>query len=347
MKHRLIIFFSVFILMVVIPFIAMGPERSGTSVMAVCNKNEKINMDSQGKNKIEKKQENNMEGGEENKIDLNTFKLFDKSTNTVIEVNDKDFLYGAVVCEMSPGFEIEALKAQAVASYTFFCRERNASRGNPKEELKGADFEVDIENWKYYTTKDKMRSRWGSNFDSYYKKVTEAVDSVEGEILTTESGEPILAAYHAISSGNTERCSDVFGGEAPYLEAVASPGDLFAPNYLTKAEVSIDEFKSAIMSLNHDAGFGDDLSQWIGEIERTSSGMVKKINIGGVDFSGSEIRSAFSLRSADFEIKQEEAKFVFTVRGYGHGVGMSQYGAEYMAKQGASYKEILDWYYKV
>ena len=347
MKHRLIIFFSVFVLMVIIPFIAIGPEESGASVMADYNKNEKVNIEPQKKDKTEEQKEDNREGGETKEHSLKTFKLLDKSTDTVLEVKDNEFLYGAVVCEMSPAFEVEALKAQAVAAYTYFCRERNASRENPKEELKGADFEVDTENWKYYTTKDKMMSRWGSNFDSYYKKVIEAVDSVAGEILTTESGEPILAAYHAISSGNTERCADVFGGDVPYLEAVASPGDLFAPNYLTKAEVNADEFKNTIISMRQDANFGDDLSQWIGEIERTNSGMVKRINIGNVDFSGSEIRSAFSLRSADFEINLDDDKFIFTVRGYGHGVGMSQYGAEYMAKQGASYREILDWYYKV
>lgn len=343
MKHRIIIFFSAFILMVIIPFVAMGTNKSGTEVMAVCNKNEKIDVETQKQNK----KEDNCNNSEENNNNLNTFKLFDKSSNTVLEVNDKDFLYGAVVCEMSPTFEIEALKAQAVATYTYFCRERNASRENPKEDLKGADFEVDVENWKYYTTKDKMMIRWGENFDLYYKKITEAVDSVAGEILKTEDGEPIFAAYHAISSGNTEKCTDVFGGDAPYLEAVASPGDLFAPNYLTKVEVGIEEFKNTVVSMNQSVILGDDLSKWIGNVERTNSGMVRKISIGNIDFSGSDIRNAFSLRSADFEIKLEDNKFVFTVKGYGHGVGMSQYGAEYMAKQGATYKEILNWYYKM
>ena len=132
------------------------------------NKNEKIDVETQKQNK----KEDNCNNSEENNNNLNTFKLFDKSSNTVLEVNDKDFLYGAVVCEMSPTFEIEALKAQAVATYTYFCRERNASRVNPKEDLKGADFEVDVENWKYYTTKDKMMIRWGENFDLYYKKIS-------------------------------------------------------------------------------------------------------------------------------------------------------------------------------
>ena len=144
-----------------------------------------------------------------------------------------------------------------------------------------------------------------------------------------------------------QKCTDVFGGDAPYLEAVASPGDLFAPNYLTKVEVDIEGFKNTVVSMNQSVILGDDLSKWIGNVERTNSGMVRKISIGNIDFSGSDIRNAFSLRSADFEIKLEDNKFVFTVKGYGHGVGMSQYGAEYMAKQGATYKEILNWYYKM
>lgn len=346
MKHVLAVLFSAFMLMAVIPFIAMGSGRPYTEVMATYNKNDATKVEENKKDcSVEEKTENEVK---ENKFENNsTFKLLDKSSGNVLEVDDKEFLYGAVVCEMLPSFEIEALKAQAVAAYTYFCRERNAIRKNPREELKGADFEVDIDNWKYYTTKEKMISRWGDNFETYYDKITKAVDSVAGEIIKAEDGEPILAAYHAISSGNTERSADVFGGDVYYLDAVASPGDLFAPNYQTKVEMSIDEFKNTLISNWQDIELGDDPSQWVGGIERTKSGMVKNVSIGNKVLTGSEIRSAFSLRSADFEISISEDKFIFTVKGYGHGVGMSQYGAEYMAKQGASYSEILNWYYKV
>lgn len=345
MQHILTVLLSLFILMAIIPFIAMSSRKSYTEVMATYNKKDYVKEEENKKDCSVEEKSNKIQ---ENKSESNsTFKLLDKGSGNILEVDDKEFLYGAVVCEMPPSFEVEALKAQAVAAYTYFCRERNAIRKNPKEELKGADFEVDIDNWKYYTTKEKMMSRWGNNFNTYYDKITKAVDSVVGEVIKAEDGEPILAAYHAISSGSTERSADVFGGDIYYLEAVASPGDLFAPNYQTKVEMSIDEFKNTLVANWQDIELGDDPSQWVGEVERTKSGMVKNVSIGNKVLTGSEVRSAFSLRSSDFEIILSKDKFIFTVKGYGHGVGMSQYGAEYMAKQGASYSEILNWYYKV
>ena len=350
MKNKIYISFFLFILMTVIPLISIGRGEKSMLVTAYSD----IKQSTSESIEVLKSQEKveTKKPKEESQIQIKTedksiFKLLDKSHDNVIEVSDKEFLYGAVVCEMSPNFELEALKAQAVATYTYFCRERNSIRETPRESLKGADFEVDTENWKYYTTKENMQSRWKDNFDYYYKRVTDAVDAVFGEVIKTEAGEPILAAYHAISGGNTEKCEDVFGGNVSYLAAVASPYDKLAPGYNTKVEINVDEFKDIIMSNYKDAYFDDDYSKWIGDAKRTESGMVKEINIGGINISGQEIRNLFSLRSANFSLELVENNFVFNVKGYGHGVGMSQYGAEYMAKQGASYSEILNWYYKV
>lgn len=272
------------------------------------------------------------------------FKILDTSTNEVISVNDRDFEYGAVAYELSPTFHPETLKAQAIASYTYFCRARENEIANPSDALKGAHIKANLQEGEIFVSKEKMKERWGNDFDKHFENIKKAVDEVLGQKIIYND-EPILAVYHAISSGNTEFCRDVFGGDLSYLQAVPSPGDSFAPGYQTEKEVSTDDFKKIIKDLNNDIQFSDNPATWIGSSERTQSGTIKTINICNTSFSGNDIRHAFSLRSADFQTSFQNDKFIFTVRGYGHGVGMSQYGAEYMAKQGASYKEILSWYY--
>lgn len=274
----------------------------------------------------------------------NVFKIYDTSKDKVVSISISDFLYGAVAYELSPSFHEETLKAQAVATYTYFCREKESNRSNKDSSLKGADFKADLEKGQYYLSENKLKERWGSNFEKNFKKIKDAVDNVIGQKIVYEN-EPILAAYHAISSGKTEYSRDVFGGDLNYLKAVPSPGDMFAPGYQTKNEVDIETFKNKLAASNSKIEFLEDPTSWLTDIQKTESGRIKNIKICNQDFSGDDIRNIFSLRSADFNISFEDNKFVFTVFGYGHGVGMSQYGAEYMAKQGASYKEILNWYY--
>lgn len=268
-----------------------------------------------------------------------TFRLYDKSSNKIIKVSGKELIYGTVACEMLPSFEEEALKAQAVASYTYFMRMKDEKRNNKY------DAEVDTLNWRYYVTKDQIKEKFKDLFEPYYNKITKAVDEVYGEYMAYDN-KPILAMYHAISSGNTENSEDVFGEKLLYLQNTPSQGDLFAPNYMTMKRVTQGEFKKIIKNKYQNIDFGSDPSQWIKNIERTSNGMVKKLDICKQNLSGGEVRSLFSLRSSNFDISFDNDEIVFHVRGYGHGVGLSQYGAEYMAKQGANYKEILSWYYK-
>ncbi len=271
------------------------------------------------------------------------FCIMDESTGNILRVADKEFMYGALVTEMPPLFEREALKAQTVATYTYFSRSREKfrrSNNNPND----PEFNVNTEKWLYYVPQEKMREKWGKNFDLYYSKVKEIVDEVFGEVLL-DNGELILAAYHAISSGETEKCVDVFGGDLKYLTNVSSPGDKLVPNYKTTVEVSKQDFINMISDKCKDFNFNSDISGWVGEINRSGSGMVKEISICGKKFRGQDIRTMFSLRSSDFDINFDDNKFIFTVRGYGHGVGMSQYGAQYMAKEGKDYLEILSHYY--
>ena len=273
-----------------------------------------------------------------------SFCVLDESTGNIMNIPDEEFLYGVVSTEMPAKFENEALKAQAVASYTYFCRARNLERSKNGE--KKYDFTVDTQKALNYITKDQRKSKWGNRFDEYEEKIENAVNSVLGEIIEDE-GEPILAAYHAISSGRTEKSEDVFGGSVKYLTNVESPGDKIASGYETTTKIDSEKFKEILSLKFSDLKFDTLPEKWVGTLKRTEGGMVKEIDICGENFKGTEMRSMFALRSSDFDLwfDKVENKFVFKVRGYGHGVGMSQYGAQYMALEGSDYKKILSWYY--
>ena len=317
--------------MILIPIIAVGGQNGNIKGM-VLNREDSENgstVDCAGQ----------IEGG-----NGRYFCLFDEATGKTIKVSDREFMYGALITEVPPTFHEEAMKAQAVAIYTYFSRNRDKVRSSKTWFPGKAEFSINTSKWHYYVPKEKMKAKWGNSFDKYYSKVKEVVDSVYGQVIKDE-GDLILAAYHAISSGKTERCCDVFGGDLRYLTVVESPGYLLAPNYQTTCEFTTEEFKNKILRHCKDGKTDNPESEWIKNMVRTDSGMVKEIELCCHKFTGLEVRNIFSLRSADFDIKYQDGKFIFEVRGYGHGVGMSQYGAEYMANQGSDYKQILAWYY--
>ena len=142
--------------------------------------------------------------------------------------------------------------------------------------------------------------------------------------------------------GKTENSRDIWGGELPYLKAVSSPGDKLSPDYASEVSVSAEELKR---KLGSECTLSGDPAAYFGEPERTDSGSVLTVSVCGNEITGGKIRSIFNLRSLNFSVKYADGNFVFTVLGYGHGVGMSQYGANYMAKQGSDFKEILTYYY--
>lgn len=268
----------------------------------------------------------------------------DEKSKQILTVSDRDFLYGAIVTEMSPTDQPEALKAQAVAAYTYYSRIRNEQHTKPTAALNGADFVADTQNWNIYVTRDQMKARWGTNFDTYYNKLTTIVDAVYGQTLQS-SGQLITATYYAISAGKTEAAADIWGSDCSYLVPVASPGDIYANGYQTTVTLTADQLKTAAQKQWPTLALTGDASKWIGTSKRTNSGSVETIVIGGQTVKGNDVRTAFGLRSANFTVIFADNKFTFTVKGWGHGVGMSQVGADYMASQGAGYKEILAWYY--
>jgi len=258
----------------------------------------------------------------------------------VAEYTMAEYLPCVLAGEMPALFEADALKAQAVAARTYIMY--SVGRTNPNH----PDAAVcdDPTCCKAHSGVEAMRESWGDKFDEYYQKLRAAVFETDGEYLVYEN-EPILAAFHSSSAGMTESSGAVWG-DVPYLVSVDSPetaGDV--PNYNSVVEVSPDELKSVILAEYPDADFSGEPESWLGGISKNDSGRTAAVVIGGAEITGTRMRTLFSLRSAAFEISYADGRFVFSVTGYGHGVGMSQFGANVMAKQGADYKDILSHYY--
>lgn len=275
---------------------------------------------------------------------VDAFLILDESSGEVIEVSLRDFVRGAVAAEMPVSFHSEALKAQAVAAHTFALHNHYVQRQSPDPALKGADFSADPSNLKVYTTEEAARAFYGESADRSWSKICKAADSVLSYILEYEE-EPIVAAYHAISAGQTEDAANVWTGSAPYLHPAESEGDLLAPDYESTVKVTAEELRAALEKSYPDIALGADPAQWLGGEERSESGYVVQIQVGDGLLHGLELRNLLDLRSHNFKVAYEDGVFTFQVLGYGHGVGLSQYGADFLARQGYSFREILENYY--
>ena len=163
--------------------------------------------------------------------------------------------------------------------------------------------------------------------------------------MVDSQNQPIVAAYHAISSGTTESAENVWGNELSYLVPVDSSGDIHAQGYQKTVTFSKDELKKLLETYQPTPNLSQDPSEWLSILERSGSGYVTLIRVGDVQMSGIEFRELLGLRSSDFDFSFDGETFTFTTTGYGHGVGLSQYGADYLARQGKTYQEILEHYY--
>lgn len=263
-------------------------------------------------------------------------KVLATASGQVTELSLREYLIDSVAAEIGGAAEAEAIKAQAIACHTLLLYKKahkDASLG-----------EADISDISHkLLTTAEQQEKWGDNYQAYREKTEKCIEEVENKILCFD-GEPIMATFFSISNGKTENAENVWGKAVPYLVSVDSPDDKLAADFSSVVSVSAEEFKKALSDKG--ATPGEKKEKWIGDTVLNSTGTVKSITLCGKEFSGTEIRSIFSLKSATFSVKYEDGKFVFTVSGYGHGVGMSQYGANEMAKKGNTYDEILTHYYK-
>ncbi|MDE6520971.1 MAG: stage II sporulation protein D [Ruminococcus sp.] len=272
------------------------------------------------------------------------YKVLDITSGQVLTVPVRDYIIGAVCAEMPASFETEALKAQAVTAHTYAERQRNIERESPSSELCGADFSNDTSKYQGYLTDSQIQYYYGSNYDEYYKKISSAVDDVLPYILTFNS-EPAIAAFHSMSSGKTESAENMWGTPVEYLVPVDSSYDTSAPRYMEEVRIDKSALKTRLENVFEGLKLGYNATEWVIPAEISESGTVLTALLGDTVVTGNEIRSALGLRSADFDVKYTDTEVIFTTKGFGHGVGMSQYGANAMAKEGKSWQDILNHYY--
>lgn len=250
----------------------------------------------------------------------------------------EEYLIGVVASEMPADFEPEALRAQAVAArtYALYC----ARTGKHTD----ADVCTDYRCCQAWKSGDAMRESWGEAYPEKLARICGAVESTAGQYLQFE-GQAAFTAFHSSSAGFTESCGAIWS-DLPYLVSVSSPesGDN-VPNYVSRISVSADGLRDALLLLRPEADFTAPPEKWVGEISYDGSGRVSRAVIAGTEFPGVKLREAFSLRSTAFTLDYADGVFTFTVTGFGHGVGMSQYGANVMASDGADYRAILAHYY--
>ena len=251
----------------------------------------------------------------------------DRIDNVMLE----DYVVGVVAGEMPVSFDMEALKAQAVASRSYVLRKLNDNRD-------GSYDVVDTTSNQVYFDLDDLKNNWQDNYINYLNKVREAVNATAGEYLEY-NGDVANTMFFSTSNGYTEDCSVVFSSDVPYLRSVESNWDSSVnSNFNYVKEVSLKEFYN-MLGLT----FNNKLNIII--LKRSNSNRVISLKINGVNFSGSDVYNRLKIRSTDFNITQNGDKIIIKTKGFGHGVGMSQYGAYGMAKAGYNYKEILSHYY--
>jgi stage II sporulation protein D len=258
----------------------------------------------------------------------------------VEELTVSDYLWSVLAAEMPASFELEALKAQAVTARTYTAWKMQTSQANHPD----ADVCTDSTCCQAYLSRAQAAAAWGEQAAAYEQKLAAAVADTDGEILTYQ-GQPIQAVFFSSAAGRTQDAVAVWGNEVPYLVGVDSPEGEDVPNYHTQVTLSAEEFRATFLDSYPAADLSGTPGSWFENFVSTASGAVDSVDVGGVTVRGTQLRRLFSLRSASFTVETGEDTVTFQVTGYGHGVGMSQYGANTLAGQGKTYQEILQWYY--
>ncbi|MDN4071619.1 stage II sporulation protein D [Fictibacillus terranigra] len=249
----------------------------------------------------------------------------------------EEYVKGVVASEMPADFKLEALKAQALTARTYIARmlDNTDQGGN----LPGGAAVTDSILHQVYKNDDELKKQWGDEYPEKMEKITKAVAATRGKILTYD-GKPIFASFFSTSNGYTENSEDYWGTKYPYLKSVKSPWDRDTPKFEQKQEIPLlDVEKQLGVVIQKDGEVGK-------VIQRTAGNRIARMAIDGKTFKGKEVREKLGLRSADFTLTKKKQEVIATTKGFGHGVGMSQYGANGMAKDGKNYKQIVKYYFK-
>lgn len=278
-----------------------------------------------------------------NEIDKNSLqtkntekiKVYNPEIEIIENIGIEEYIKGVVAAEMPASFEQEALKAQAVAARTYTLKKIEENENISEEDIEQA-----------YLSKEQLKQRWGNNYNTYWNRISKAVNDTKSLVMTYND-EMIDAVFHSTSAGYTENSENIWSEALPYLKSVDSHQDENAPDFVTEVNFTSKEVIGSLQNLYSDILFTDaPLLQQIQIVERSQAGYVLQIQVGNKILTGKQVREALNLKSSNFIITQKGEEIVFITRGYGHGAGMSQYGANYMAKEGSNYEEILKHYYQ-
>lgn len=262
--------------------------------------------------------------------------------DTTEQMTLERYLTGVVRGEMPAAFEMEALRAQAAAERSYVYYQLAAGR---KDAHPDADFCTDHTCCSAYLSETAAREKWGGDFAPWNTRVEQAVSDTDGQVVLY-NGRPILAVFHSSSAGRTAAAGDVWSGDLPYLVSVDSPeGEETVPNYYSTVTFTAAEVKEKLLAAHPELKLSGTPDRWFGAAAENGSGRVETVSVGGTDIEGTELRRIFGLRSACFTVAADSESVTFRVTGYGHGVGMSQYGANQLAREGKTWQEILEWYY--
>ena len=276
-------------------------------------------------------------------FDGQTLPILNSDTNKVEQVPLEEFVLGSVASEMPITWPDEALKAQAIASRSYALA-RVALNNNSDPNLQGAAFSASPKQRLGFVRTEQMKEMWGKDFEQNYTRLKALVDSTAGTALQF-NGAVALACYHAISAGKTESSENVWSSALPYLSGVDSPLDMTSPDYTVTTQMSSQDVLQTLQKKFPDLQLAEDPASWFGQPSFTPAGYIQTIPVGTATLKGTEVREALGLRSACFTISYADGTFTFTTKGYGHGVGMSQYGAYTLALTGQSHQAILAAYY--
>ena len=324
---------AIIVFMIAMPIFIMKPKVSAkistNDVEKITDTNEVVEASTKQNNNII------MKGNE-------IIRVYITETGEIEEVNLEDYICGVVSNEMPANFEKEALKAQAVTARTYLASKK-LNRCTLHE---GIDI-CDSTHCQVYTSKEKRLEKWGADYaNEYWNKIKEAVDETSGQVLSYEGELVLYPQFFSTSSGQTENSEDVYLGEIPYLRSVASTGEESAPKYTSDKTLKISDFvyllNSNFTNLNVTV---ENIKNNFNIKLSSAAGGVIKLNINNVEIRGVDFRKALSLNSTNFTYEFNGDYITFHCKGYGHGVGMSQWGANAMAKNGSNYEEILKHYY--
>jgi stage II sporulation protein D len=272
------------------------------------------------------------------------FRLLLTETGEIIEISTLDYLIGCLFAQIAPGYHIEALKAQAAAAHTYALRITLNNQKDNNNQLGGADISDNSVTCQPFFTIERAREHYGTQFVIFYDKIRQAAEYGASQIIL-HNNEPIYAVYHSVSAGATNTARYIWGVDFPYLQSVPSDWDREFLNFNATNEISTSDMRRLLLSFDQNIIMPLDYAQWFSEYAADNTGYVMAVSARNLTLSGGDLWRLLNLRSTAFRIEFRNGVFIAITQGHGHGAGLSQFGADYMAQRGHTAEQILNYYY--